>query len=175
MQGSIYLESKVDEGSSFTVVFPLAESKKEIISKNHSALSNVLPKQTETRKKVLIVDDDDATRQIIELFLEQEFKVVAASNGQDALNLLNTEKFTIVLLDISLGNSYNGVELLKDLRTIPFYKDIPVMAVTAHAMVGDKARFLASGFDDYLSKPFGKEDLVKKVHYWLDSLNRKEN
>ncbi len=99
--------------------------------------------ETEKRKKALVVDDDDATRQIIKLFLEAEIEVETAANGAEALQLLNSKKYTIVLLDISLGNSYDGVELLNDLRTIPYYKKIPVIAVTAHAMVGDKARFLA--------------------------------
>ena len=70
-------------------------------------------------------------------------------------------------MDISLGKGISGIELLHNLRMIPAYKNIPVIAVTAHAMVGDKEKFLESGFDDYLSKPFGKKDLISKVHTWV--------
>ncbi len=79
--------------------------------------------------------------------------------------------YSLVLMDISLGKGISGVELLKNLRTIPSYKNVPVIAVTAHAMVGDKEKFLESGFDDYLSKPFAKKDLITKVRSWVSKNN----
>jgi CheY-like chemotaxis protein len=119
------------------------------------------------RKKVLVVDDDLATRKIVELFLKGEIEIESVSNSQDATDLLYNDTYSLILMDISLGKGINGVELLMNLRRLPAYKNVPVIAITAHAMVGDKEKFLSSGFNDYLSKPFAKKDLISKVRNWV--------
>jgi CheY-like chemotaxis protein len=169
MGGSISLESEVGKGSTFTVVFPLAD---EVIKAEPLKLfsrEDLLPSPIGKQKKVLVIDDDLATRKIVELFLRGEIELESASNSKDATDLINKDVYSLVLMDISLGKGISGVELLGNLRTIPAYKNVPVIAVTAHAMVGDKEKFLESGFDDYLSKPFAKKDLVSKVRNWVTS------
>ena len=168
MGGSISLESEVDKGSTFTVVFPteLENTKSEPL--HITTDDNLISSPLEKRKKVLVVDDDLATRKIVELFLRGEIEIESASNSNEASDLLSNDIYSLVLMDISLGKGISGVELLKNLRTLPKYKNVPVIAVTAHAMVGDKEKFISSGFDDYLSKPFSKNDLIKKVHYWFE-------
>ena len=93
-------------------------------------------------KSVLVIDDDLATRKIVELFLRGEIEIESASNSKDATELINNDVYSLVLMDISLGKGISGVDLLKNLRTLPPYKNVPVIAVTAHAMVGDKEKFL---------------------------------
>jgi signal transduction histidine kinase/ActR/RegA family two-component response regulator len=171
MGGSISLESEVGKGSTFTVVFPLAD---EVIKAEPLKLfsrEDLLPSPIGKQKKVLVIDDDLATRKIVELFLRGEIELESASNSKDATDLINKDVYSLVLMDISLGKGISGVELLGNLRAIPAYKNIPVIAVTAHAMVGDKEKFLESGFDDYLSKPFAKKDLVNKVRNWVTNGN----
>jgi signal transduction histidine kinase/CheY-like chemotaxis protein len=171
MGGSISLESEVGKGSTFTVVFPLAD---EVIKAEPLKLfsrEDLLPSPIGKQKKVLVIDDDLATRKIVELFLRGEIELESASNSKDATDLINKDVYSLVLMDISLGKGISGVELLGNLRTIPAYKNVPVIAVTAHAMVGDKEKFLESGFDDYLSKPFAKKDLVSKVRNWVTNGN----
>jgi signal transduction histidine kinase len=172
MGGSISLESEKGKGSVFTVVFPVVESKIEKESTLIVAKEDLLPKPIGRKKKVLVIDDDLATRKIVELFLRGEIEIESASNSKEATDLINSDIYSLVLMDISLGKGISGIELLQNLRMIPAYKNIPVIAVTAHAMVGDKEKFLESGFNDYLSKPFGKKDLVNKVHHWISIHNK---
>ena len=167
MGGSISLESEVEKGSTFTVVFPAEGENSNSEPANIIANENILPSPLGNKKKVLVVDDDMATRKIVELFLRGEIELESASNSKDATDMITDNMYALVLMDISLGKGISGVEVLKKLRALPQYKNIPVIAVTAHAMVGDKEKFLASGFDDYLSKPFGKNDLINKVRNWV--------
>ncbi len=171
MGGSISLQSEVGKGSTFTVVFPAEESVTADGLKDNILVEKNLPTPIGRSKKVLVVDDDLATRKIVELFLRGEIEIESASNSKDATDLLSNDTYSLVLMDISLGKGVSGIELLNNLRTIPSYKNVPVIAVTAHAMVGDKEKFLESGFNDYLSKPFAKKDLITKVRSWVSKNN----
>lgn len=168
MGGSISLESEIGVGSTFTVVFPCEETIMPVEPELRFAVEDMLPNPVGKRKKVLVVDDDLATRRIVELFLRGEIEIDSASNSSDASEKISNDTYSLVLMDISLGKGISGIELMKNLRNMPGYKNIPVIAVTAHAMVGDKEKFLDYGFDDYLSKPFGKKDLISKVHNWVN-------
>lgn len=167
MGGSISLESEVNKGSTFTVVFPIENLSNHVKPEIKKANEHILPAYLGKAHKALVVDDDIATRKIAELFLRGEIELESASNSKEAIELISNNLYSLVLMDISLGKGKSGVEVLRHLRTLPQYKNVPVIAVTAHAMVGDKEKFLASGFDDYLSKPFGKNDLINKVHNWV--------
>lgn len=167
MGGSISLESEVGKGSTFTVVFHCEGSDVLLEPTKHVLVENNLPTPVGKRKKVLVVDDDLATRKIVELFLRGEIEIESVSNSKDATDLINNDTYSLILMDISLGKGISGVELLNNLRKLPAYKNVPVIAITAHAMVGDKEKFLSSGFDDYLSKPFAKKDLISKVRNWV--------
>lgn len=168
MGGKITLKSNPDEGSVFTVTFPAhfngngkAAQSLEIEIFNNNYLS-----PNSDNFKALIIDDDPATRKIIELFLKNEIETKTVCNIKDALLEAKNSNYNLILMDISLGQGISGIELLKSFRQIEFYKNVPVIAVTAHAMVGDREKFLREGFDDYLSKPFSKADLLAKVHSW---------
>ncbi|HEX7356135.1 MAG TPA: ATP-binding protein, partial [Ignavibacteriaceae bacterium] len=167
MGGSISLESEIDKGSTFTVVIPMDDEILKSESKKIMATEDLLPTPIGNMKKVLIVDDDMATRKIVELFLRGEIEIDTASSSKEAAEMMGKTVYSLVLLDISLGKGISGVELQQNLRSMSEYKNVPVVAVTAHAMAGDKEKFLSSGFDDYLSKPFAKNDLVTKVRFWL--------
>lgn len=175
MGGSISLESNPDKGSVFTVMFPsvIEHNNNKQISNKQVIKSYEQVHSSEKNEKALIIDDDLATRKITELFLKDEIKTKTVSNIKDAIDEAVKDEYTLVLMDISLGQGISGINLLKDFRKIPFYKNIPIIAVTAHAMVGDKQKFLSEGFDDYLSKPFSKIDLINKVHLWSNKQVKK--
>jgi CheY-like chemotaxis protein len=169
MGGSISLESEAGKGSTFTVVFPAENGLLKSEAERNIVKEDFLPSPVGKRKKILVVDDDFATRKIAELFLRGEIELESASNSKEATDLINRNIYSLVIMDISLGKGISGVELLKNLRALPSYENIPVIAVTAHAMVGDKEKFLESGFNDYLSKPFTKKDLVSMVRDWVSN------
>jgi PAS domain S-box-containing protein len=168
MGGTISLESTPGEGTSFAIVFPTHNgitSNYESFGEQINSTDNLIV-ESEENSKALIIDDDPATIRIIELFLKDEIETKTVCNVKEALDEAIKYEYNIVLMDISLGQGVNGVDLLKDFRSIEYYKNIPILAVTAHAMVGDKEKFLSAGFNDYLSKPFAKHDLIDKVNAW---------
>ncbi len=119
-------------------------------------------------KKVLLVDDD--MRNIYSLYnaLEQQgMEVVVAHDGKEALQKLEEEiNVDIVLMDIMMPEM-DGIECTQKIRLIEDYKDLPVIALTAKAMKGDKEKCIQAGASDYLSKPVDMERLISLMRVWV--------
>jgi two-component system, sensor histidine kinase len=103
---------------------------------------------------ILIVDDDKASRDITKLFLRDLCEIDVAEDGAKAIKMTGEKKYVAILMDIGLGREMSGLEATKRIRKIEGYESIPIVAVTAYAMKGDKEEFLKSGCTHYLSKPF---------------------
>jgi HAMP domain-containing protein/signal transduction histidine kinase/CheY-like chemotaxis protein len=119
-------------------------------------------------KKVLLVDDDIrnifAMTSVLERF---KMNVVSAENGRDAIDiLLKTKDIGIVLMDIMLP-TMDGYETIRAIREISDLRDMPIIAVTAKAMKGDREKCIAAGASDYLSKPVDTEHLRSVLRLWL--------
>jgi len=120
------------------------------------------------RRRVGIVEDNDDTRLIVRTILEAVYDVDECANGQEALERFMRRPPDVILLDISLPG-IDGLEVLARLRADERLARLPVVALTAHAMVGDRERFLAQGFDGYASKPILEErDLLETVRTALE-------
>jgi CheY-like chemotaxis protein len=117
---------------------------------------------------VLIVDDDERNRYALSSYLDMlEMKVFTANDGQSALSLLRGgDAIDLILLDIMMPGM-DGYEMLRLLRNDNELKDIPVIAVTARAMMGDEAKCLAAGASDYIPKPIDLQKFVSKMLKWL--------
>lgn len=119
-------------------------------------------------KTVLIADDD--VRNIFSLTkaLEQhKMKVLAATDGKEALQLLKENPLVdIVLMDMMMPEM-DGYESTKEIRKIPAYKQLPILAVTAKAMMGDREKCIAAGASDYISKPVDIDQLISLLRVWL--------
>lgn len=119
-------------------------------------------------KRVAIIEDNPDNRLLLCAMLEDCFEVVEFASGHEALERIESVQPDIVLLDISLPGM-DGLEVLSRMRQIESLRRLPVIAVTAHAMQGDRERFLAHGFDDYLSKPILDDRmLIELLESWLD-------
>jgi CheY-like chemotaxis protein len=110
-------------------------------------------------KQIAIVEDHPDNRLLVQMILQGLYDLVAYETGGEALAGLRQHKPDLVLLDISLPD-IDGAELLLQLRADPTLHDLPVVALTAHAMSGDREHFLALGFDDYVTKPIVDENLL---------------
>lgn len=108
------------------------------------------------RPKLDVVEDNADNRLLLRGILEDLFDLREFETGPEALAAILADRPDIVLLDISLPGM-DGVEVLVRLREHPALRTLPVVALTAHAMVGDREKFLAFGFDDYVSKPIVDE------------------
>ncbi len=117
--------------------------------------------------QVVYVEDNYHNRRIVQKILSAYgYHVHEASDGRTGLKLIQNVHPDLVLLDISLPG-IDGIEVVGRLKASSEYCDIPVVALTASAMVGDRERFLGAGCDDYLSKPVGALDLIHKVKMYL--------
>lgn len=121
------------------------------------------------KNKILVVEDNADNMDLIEVFLEDVFELIFASDGQSGLEKTISENPDLVLLDISLP-IMDGTEVIKQIRahSDETISNMPVVALTAHAMMGDREQFLRQGFTDYLSKPIEDEDiLIELIHSHL--------
>jgi CheY-like chemotaxis protein len=105
---------------------------------------------------VAVVEDNADNRLLLSVLLSDDYEVVEYENGPDALAGVRTRRPKVVLLDISLPGM-DGSEVLSHIRADDALRELPVIAFTAHAMAGDRERFLSQGFDDYVTKPIVDE------------------
>jgi len=117
--------------------------------------------------KILVFDDDQITRRILSRYLEDYGNLVVVDCGEEAINKCKSDFFDLVLLDIRSKDGMDGVKILKKIKKVDRYKDIPVLAITCYAMNGDKEYFLQEGFNGYLAKPFIKETLIEFIKNFL--------
>ncbi len=119
-------------------------------------------------KKVLVVDDDARNIFALTSVLEEyQMKVLSADSGREAINILQNEGgVDIVLMDIMMPEM-DGMETIREIRKFSHFKNLPIVAVTAKAMKGDREKCIESGAWDYLSKPVDMEQLVTVLRSWL--------
>jgi CheY-like chemotaxis protein len=119
--------------------------------------------------KILVVEDNAFNRDLIQRFLEPEgFAVVVAHDGADGLARANSEQPDLVLMDMSLP-VVDGWEATRRLKANPATARIPVIALTAHAMIGDREKALDAGCDDYDTKPIDIDRLLAKIRALLSA------
>ena len=119
------------------------------------------------RPKIAVVEDNPDNRLLVQALLEDSYEIVEFETGVDAVQGLLAEAPDLILLDISLPEM-DGTEVLQWIREQGPLDNTPVVALTAHAMAGDRERFLAAGFDDYLTKPIVDESvLLETIGRWV--------
>lgn len=120
------------------------------------------------RPRIAVVEDNADNRLLVDAILSDAYEVVPYEDGPAALAGIPRERPALVLLDISLPGM-DGSEVLRRLRAEPALVGLPVVALTAHAMAGDRERYIAAGFDGYVSKPIVDEnDLLGEVRRLLE-------
>jgi CheY-like chemotaxis protein len=120
-------------------------------------------------KKVLVVEDVEFNRDLLVQLLEDEYEVLTAADGAAGIDLAETEHPDLILMDLSLP-VIDGWEATRRLKANKSVQNIPIVALTAHAMAGDAERALQCGCDDYLSKPLDEALLFQKLARFLGVL-----
>lgn len=108
-------------------------------------------------KKIVLVEDNADNRLLVRAILGDLYGLTEYDSGPDALAGLARQTPDLILLDISLPGM-DGTDVLKAIRADERLRPLPVIALTAHAMAGDRERYLSAGFDDYVAKPIVDED-----------------
>lgn len=117
--------------------------------------------------RILLVEDNEMNRDMLSRRLKRrEFEVDLAVDGQQALDMTSSSKPDLILLDMSLPVK-DGWTVAQELKADDATKGIPIIALTAHAMVGDREKALAAGCDEYETKPIDFKRLVEKIQTML--------
>jgi len=120
------------------------------------------------KPKIAVVEDNPDNRLLVQALLEEYYEILEFETGVDAVDRLLDDIPELILLDISLPEM-DGTEVLGWIRSQEELKETPVVALTAHAMAGDREKFLAAGFNDYLTKPIIDESiLLETIARWLN-------
>ena len=163
MQGSISIESEPGEGTDVHVIIPLA-----VASRPGTRTQPETTKHGPKRKglRILLAEDDPSNQFPIMKFLEKAgHEATLAENGIQALETLARRDFDLILMDIQMP-VMDGVRTAKAIREteeLGRKRDIPIIALTAYAMAGDREKFLAMGMNGYLAKPVDMQDLVRVI------------
>jgi CheY-like chemotaxis protein len=140
----------------------ISECKRVVLEELHQSNKSL------SGKKVLIVDDDMRNIFALSTVLEEhQMHISSAINGRDAIETLRDEPDTdVVLMDIMMPDM-DGFETMREIRKIPDLRSLPIIAVTAKAMKGDRERCIEAGAWDYLSKPVDPEQMLAVLRSWL--------
>lgn len=112
------------------------------------------------KKRLLVVDDNLEAQILLVHLLQNQYLVDIADNAVTALERAQAATYAAVLMDINLGEHDSGTEVMRQMRKMPVYQRIPILALTAHALPGDRERLLDEGFDEYISKPFTRQTIL---------------
>jgi CheY-like chemotaxis protein len=156
-------ERLLDETALFLhrVIANLPEEKQRTIKQLHD------PEKILIDKQVLIVDDDARNAfALSKLLYGRGIKVEIAPNGLRALELLGKMPIDLVLMDIMMPGM-DGYEVIQRIRAQEQFRKLPILALTAKAMVGDREKCIAAGANDYLAKPVDTERLFSMLRVWL--------
>jgi len=157
-------ERLLDETALFLhrIVTDLPAEKQAMLERLHGS------KEILRGRKVLVVDDDARNIFALTSLLENhEMQVISATNGRQAIDLLrNTNDLGIVLMDIMMPEM-DGYETMREIRSVPDFRTLPILALTAKAMKGDREKCLDAGASDYISKPVNTDQLLSLMRVWL--------
>ncbi|MEN6350869.1 MAG: response regulator [Syntrophomonas sp.] len=127
-----------------------------------------------TGKKILVVEDNSINQQVAgEILRNAGMSVTMADNGRKALGIIGRDSFDAVLMDLQMPEM-DGFETTRVLRSMPEYVNLPIIAMTAHAMSGDRERCLQAGMDDHTPKPVDPQNLISTLNKWISPTRSRE-
>ncbi|MBF0503402.1 MAG: response regulator [Candidatus Riflebacteria bacterium] len=124
-------------------------------------------RKTEETPVILVVEDNPDNMTTIKAILQNRYQILEATNGEEGLRMAGENKPDLILLDMALPEM-DGLTVVRHLKDNADLSPIPVIALTAQAMKGDRERILEAGCDDYISKPIDPEGLLQKLSEWLN-------
>ena len=181
MGGTLSVRSALGEGSVFwfSLVFPVESSSAEVVRPNEAAAApQVAPaREASHGPRVLLVEDHAINRRLAQLMLQKQgCRVTTSTNGQDALALLRLERFDVVFMDCQMPemDGYEATSRIRAADTDVLQRDVPVVAMTAHAMRGDREKCIEAGMNDYVSKPVTPALLNEILQRWVPAFGDTE-
>ena len=172
--GQVELTSEVGVGSCFSIELPCADTAPaQILQLEPTTSADPLPElmlgevPAVISPLILLAEDNSANVSTVCSYLEAKgYRMVVANNGQDAIDLVHSARPDLILMDIQMPEM-DGIAAMQEIRRNPQFADLPMIALTALAMTGDRERCIAAGANDYMSKPIKLKDLSKTIRSML--------
>jgi CheY-like chemotaxis protein/nitrogen-specific signal transduction histidine kinase/HPt (histidine-containing phosphotransfer) domain-containing protein len=171
MNGEIGVESKPGQGSKFWFILPLAIDQKDQPSEQKGiSIPGSQDIVVKSEQRLLLVEDNDTNRLVASRYLDKAgYPHDDVTTGGEAIAKAKTIPYNLILMDISMPDM-DGFEAAREIRAIgDWAKKVPILALTAHVMPGDRERCLAAGMNDHIAKPLNYDELVSKLAWWLES------
>ena len=163
MNGSIDVSSTIGKGTTFTVRFKASAYQPGKIAKSpFENNGNFLIYGNKPR--IMIVEDNKFNAELITIYLGNDFISNLVFSGPEAVKLAGMIPFDMILMDINLGQDMDGILAAKEIRSIPRYKEIPIIAITGYSSFEERKYILEQGLTDLLSKPFDKKTLISIIN-----------
>ncbi len=167
MRGNIWVESELGKGTTFfcTAIFKIDQRKciRDEIDQNTQIIEQ---RQTDSYN-ILLAEDNDINQIVAqEILHEAGYKVDIANDGKEAVDMLEEKNYDLVLMDIQMP-IMDGYAATKRIRAQQKFKDLPIIAMSAHAMKGDKDISLMHGMDEHITKPIDPNELYNTLKIWL--------
>lgn len=163
MNGEISLKSAIGKGSEFNFIIPAVEESSALpagvensipLATIHSNLSGNLP-------DVLLVEDNTVNLQLLMVYVRAYCNIYTATNAIAAIEMTHERRFDAILMDINLGPGMDGIQAMLEIKKRPDYREVPIVALTGYASIGDSQRLLTAGFADYIAKPYEKDSITE--------------
>ncbi|HET6512090.1 MAG TPA: ATP-binding protein, partial [Candidatus Kapabacteria bacterium] len=171
MGGSIDVTSQVGVGTSFILSFPLVTTPLTAFKPAVLSTPAFAPPPMNTHRSgkdnsgkslVLVVEDNVETQRLLDVYLKQNYRVAAAMNANEAFDFIDRELPDVILMDVNLPGK-DGLTITQEIRKGTQCPAVPIIALTAFAMTGDRQRCLDAGCNDYLSKPATKREVLEVI------------
>lgn len=165
MGGTLQASSEEGLGSTFTLEIPLPF----LVRPGVAALESQRPAELATGQHVLLVEDNPVNQTVIEAMLRSlGYSVTLVGDGAQAVHSARHEQYDVILMDCRLP-LLDGYEATRQIRAQAGRRQVPIIALTANALQGDREACLEAGMDDYLAKPFKRADLQQMLLRWIAS------
>jgi CheY-like chemotaxis protein len=112
----------------------------------------------------LYIEDQVDSQILFKVQMKELKSIKFAVSFEEALPLLMSNKFDFIIMDINLQGEYNGLDALKMIHQMPGFEKMPIVAVTAYVLPGDREKFIAAGFNDFISKPIFREKMIETLN-----------
>ena len=172
-----YIEKPLKQSILFDTIMSVLGKKDESVTElpaipSESSVSDKSKMPDITTLRILLVEDNYFNQRVaLEILENENFSVDVANNGQEAIEAVSTDRYDLVLMDVQMPK-IDGYEATRRIRNISNLSTLPIIAMTAHAMKGDRELCIDSGMNDYITKPINRDQLFEMIKKWIH--NKKE-